>query len=366
MTLGRTIHRGYPSTVRRHAKANPDRGYRAIALRRGRFSGVVPARTLTVCAALLLGVLVLGVVALGIGTVPLSPDRVIGAFLGTGDPQSRLLVLGWRLPRALFAVAAGAALAISGAIFQSLTRNPLGSPDVIGFSAGSYTGAIIVMLVLGSTRYLDVAAGSLIGGGVTAACVYLLALRRGTLQPFRLIIMGIGVAALLSSVNSALMIFVDSETAMLGAVWSAGSLNGLGTAQLLPMVLVLAVLLIGVAALATPLRQLELGDDAARALGTRVGLARVGAVILGVALTALVTAAAGPIAFVALAAPQIAHRLTRGSGLQLIPSALAGALVLLASDTLAQRLGFPVGVITASLGGVYLAWLLADEFRRRR
>ncbi|WP_022883218.1 FecCD family ABC transporter permease [Gryllotalpicola ginsengisoli] len=317
-------------------------------------------------AGLALFAAVLLLIALGMGTYPLSPGEVIGTLLGTGLDQARLLVVGWRLPRAVFALACGTALAVSGAIFQSLTRNPLGSPDIIGFSSGSYTGAIVMMLGFGSTRYLDVAAASLLGGCITAAAVYLLATRRGAVQSFRLIIMGIGVAALLSSLNSALMLFVDVDTAMLAAVWSAGSLNGLGYEQLWPMLVLLLVMLLALRMILPGVGQLELGDDGARATGVRANATRAGAVVLGVALTALVTAAAGPISFVALAAPQIARRLTRSAGLSLVPAALGGAVVLLASDVLAQKLGFPVGVVTASLGGAYLVWLLAAEFRKRR
>ena len=343
-----------------------DHGYRAMRFRWGRISGLIGVRSIAVGCALIIATLVLGVLSLGMGTISLSPARVLEALIFLdADPQERLVVLHWRLPRALFAIFCGVALALSGAIFQSLTRNPLGSPDVIGFSAGSYTGAIVVMLWWGSTRYLDIALGSLIGGAATAAVVYLLALRRGAVGTFRLIIMGIGVAALLGSLNSLLMISTDVEKAMLAAVWAAGSLNGLGHEQLWPMAAILAVLVVLVGCLAPGLRQLELGDDAARGLGVRPHRIRVWAVIGGVALTALVTAAAGPISFIALAAPQIARRLVGGSGLLLVPSALVGAFILLASDALAQRLGFPVGVLTVCVGGAYLVWLLAAEYRRR-
>lgn len=344
-----------------------DRGYRTVGVRVRHLSGVAPLRSLTVGVLLVLGILVLGVIGLGTGTYSLSPAEVIGALTGSSsDPQAELLVRGWRLPRVLFAIACGMALAVSGAIFQSLTRNPLGSPDIIGFSAGSYSGAIVVMLLLGSSRYLDVAAGAILGGCVTAAAVYLLAMRKGAVHSFRLIIMGIGVGALLSSLNSALMLSVSVDAAMLAAVWAAGSLNGLGYAQLWPMVTVLVVILLPLMGVGRAVAQLELGDDAARAFGMRANQVRAAAVVIGVALTALVTAAAGPISFVALAAPQIARRLVRGSGLLLVPSALVGAFVLLASDLLAQRWGFPVGVVTVSVGGAYLAWLLAVEFRRRK
>jgi iron complex transport system permease protein len=344
-----------------------DHGYTTVVLRRGRLSGLVGVRSIVVCAVLVVAILALGILALGIGTYALSPAQVVGALLGTDDDaKARLLVVTWRLPRVLFAIACGISLAVSGAIFQSLTRNPLGSPDIIGFSTGSYTGVVVMTLVIGSTGYLDRAAAAIVGGCVTAAVVYLLSVSRGSVRPFRLIIMGIGVGALLGSLNSALMISSDVDAAMLTAVWAAGSLYGRGHAQLWPMVALLVVMLPLVASIAPGMRQLELGDDAARGLGVRSNRVQAGAVILGVALTALVTAAAGPISFIALAAPQIARRLTRGSGLGLVPAALAGALLLLASDVLAQQLGFPVGIVTVSVGGAYLVWLLAAEYRKRK
>ena len=350
----------------RTTPASIDHGYRAVSFRAGRVSDLFSVRSIVVCAALAVVTLALGIVSLGLGEYKLSPGQVFEALIYLdADPRARLVVFEWRLPRLLFAILCGVSLALSGAIFQSLTRNPLGSPDIIGFSTGSYTGAIVVMLLLGSARYLEVAAGALIGGAVTAAIVYLLALRRGTVGTFRLIIMGIGVAALLGALNSMLLLSADVDSAMLAAVWAAGSLNGLGHEQLWPMAAMLVVLTGFVASLAPRVRQLELGDDAARALGIHANRVRAAAVIVGVALTALVTAAAGPIAFIALASPQIARRLVGGTGLVLVPSAFVGAGVLLASDVLAQLLGYPVGVVTVIVGGTYLIWLLASEYRRK-
>ncbi|UGS27991.1 iron chelate uptake ABC transporter family permease subunit [Microbacterium resistens] len=362
MTDGDTPPRLASRWLRRPAL---DHGYRAVVVRLPRVSTMAGTRSAVVCGALAGATALLALLSLTTGSLSVPLDAVVGALIGAGDEQARMLVVQWRLPRALFAIACGVALAVSGAIFQSLTRNPLGSPDVIGFSAGSYSGAVVMMLLLGSTRYLDVAAGAILGGCATAAVVYMLASRRGTVQPFRLIIMGIGVAALLSSLNSALMLAVDADTAMLAALWAAGSFNALGYDQLWPLTALLVALLVALVPVLPGLRQLELGDDAARGLGLRANRIRAAAVVLGVALTALVTAGAGPISFVALAAPQIARRLVGGSGMMLMPSALVGAFTLLASDVLAQRLGLPVGVVTVSLGGAYLAWLLVSEFRRR-
>lgn len=324
-------------------------------------------RSVLVCAALATAVLVLGVLTLGTGSISLSPGQVVTALLDPdSDRRARLVVVDWRLPRLLFALICGAALAVSGAIFQSLTKNPLGSPDIIGFSSGSYAGASVVMLLLGSANYLAVGAGSLVGGAAAALLVYLLAYRGG-LHPFRLIIVGIAVGAGLSSITSMLLLSVDPQAAMLAATWAAGSLSGLGFTELGPAAVGFVVLTLWSALVVRPLVQLEMGDDAAVALGVRAHRVRLSATLVGVALTALVTAAVGPIAFVALAAPQIAQRLTRSSTtLRIVPAALTGALILVTADYAAQRLELPVGVVTVCVGGLYLAWLLARQYATRR
>ncbi|MGW6460933.1 FecCD family ABC transporter permease [Streptomyces sp. NPDC055078] len=327
----------------------------------------VDRRTVLVCGTLTAAVLVLGVLTLGTGSISLTPGQVVTALVDPdSDRRARLVVVDWRLPRLLFALVCGAALAVSGALFQSLTKNPLGSPDIIGFSSGSYAGATVVMLFLGTANHLAVATGSLIGGAAAALVVYLLAYRDG-LHPFRLIIVGIAVGAGLSSLTSMLLLSSSPHQAMLAATWAAGSLSGLGFGELGPTAVAFAVLLLCSAVVVRPLVQLEMGDDTAVALGVRAQPVRLAATVVGVALTALVTAAVGPIAFIALAAPQIAQRLTRSSTtLRIVPAALTGALVLVAADFAAQRVDLPVGVVTVCVGGLYLAWLLARQYAARR
>lgn len=322
-------------------------------------------RTIVVCALIATLTTLIALVSLASGDFKLSIPQVISAILGQDDGFARTVVLDWRLPRVFASIVFGAALGVSGAIFQSLTRNPLASPDIIGFSTGAYTGALIVIITIGGS-YLEVASGALIGGMATAAIVYLLAFKRGV-QGFRLIIVGIAVAAMLMSLNTWLILNAELEVAISAAVWGAGSLNatnweqaGIGAA----VIMLLAVL----APLSRPLRQLELGDDAAKALGVRTESSRLALITLGVALTATVTAAAGPIAFVSLAAPQIGLRLTRAPGVPLAPAAFVGALLLCAADYVAQHVlpnSLPVGIITVVVGGGYLIWLLVHEARRR-
>ncbi|UYG17984.1 iron chelate uptake ABC transporter family permease subunit [Brachybacterium huguangmaarense] len=321
-------------------------------------------RPLVTAIVLVVLVAVLALLALGLGDYPLTPRQVIAAIVSDQGFDTRV-VTQWRAPRVLAAIVFGAALGTSGALFQTLTRNPLGSPDIIGFSTGAYTGAIITITVLG-TGVLSVSAGALIGGLATAFVVYVLAWRGGV-QGFRLIVVGIGVTAMLSGLNTFLLLKAQTEVAMAASIWGAGSLGEVGWHEVVSALIPLAVLAAATALLAGPLRQLELGDDTARAHGTAVERTRLGVLVVGVALIALVTAETGPIAFVALAAPQLARRLCHGAGIPIGASALMGALLLLAADQIAQHVipgAVPVGVITVVIGGVYLIALLIREARR--
>ncbi len=320
------------------------------------------------CVILALAVLLVGVFSLTSGTYPISLANLLTSITshdGGGDEMIRMIVVEWRLPRVALAFLLGAALGMSGAIFQSLTRNPLGSPDIIGFSSGSYTGALGVLMLF-SGGYYEMAAGALVGGIASALSVYLLAWRRG-IYGFRLIIVGIGVAAMLSAFNTWMIRDADLQVAMSAAIWGAGSLNDLGIEQLIPVMLALATLFPATCLVSRPLRQLEMGDDVARASGLDVHRARLVLMVIGVALTAIVTAAAGPIAFIALVAPQIARRLAPAGGPTLSASAMTGGLLLIAADWVAQHaLGvqLPVGVMTVSIGGLYFLFLLFRESRK--
>lgn len=344
----------------------PDFGRRMFVARflGDRLSRRLDARAVLAGGLILLVALGLAGLSLVTGYYAIAPSQAVTAFFRPEADVVRMIVVEWRLPRAALALLLGGALGLSGAIFQSLTRNPLGSPDIIGFSAGSYTGALVAILVL-SGGYYETAAGALVGGIVTALSVYLLAYRRGV-QGFRLIIVGIGVSAMLSAVNAWMIRQADLQVAMSAAIWGAGSLNGLGIEQLVPVAIMLCLIVPPTLLLARPMRQLEMGDDAARASGVDANRVRLSLMVLGVALTATVTAAAGPIAFIALAAPQIARRLTRSAGVTLLPSALMGALLLAAADWAAQHAfatQLPVGIMTVSIGGLYFLWLLVREGR---
>lgn len=306
-----------------------------------------------------------GIIAITLGDYPLSIPQVVEVLLGGGRPFDRIVVVEWRLPRILLAITTGAALAVAGAIFQTLTRNPLGSPDIIGFSSGAYAGVLVATLLV-SAAPVGLVGGAMIGGGLTAVLIYLLAWRDG-IAGFRVILVGIGVTAVLEALNAWMILKGDLEEAMSVALWGRGTLTGTTLSQASTGSLAIGVLLVAVAAGARLLRGLELGDDRARSLGVPVEGVRLVAGALAVALVAVTVAAVGPIAFVALAAPQIAARLVRAEGMCLTASAVVGALLLVAADVIAQHTfpsQVPVGVVTVVLGGLYLVWLLIHESRR--
>lgn len=343
-------------------------GRRQCVFRFGNASVRASWRAIVVVVSLLLGAVVVAVLAIGLGKYTVTPGDVLGVLLGTNTSFDRVVVLQWRMPRMLMALLIGAALGISGAIFQALTRNALGSPDIIGVNSGAYTGALVVIAGLGG-GYYAIAAGALIGGLVTAVLVYALSYRKG-LAGYRLIVVGIAVGAVLNSVNQWIVIKVDFHTAVTASVWQQGTLSGLGWTQVVPMAVCLLLMTAALVAMGPQLPVLQMGDDAAGALGVRPERTRVAYLVIGVGLVALGCAAAGPISFVALAAPQIARRLTASPGVGLVPSAAMGAVLLLVSDVIAQQLfsanELPVGAVTVSLGGMYLVYLLITQSRGQR
>ncbi|MFI5909489.1 FecCD family ABC transporter permease [Dactylosporangium sp. NPDC051541] len=310
----------------------------------------------------------IALVAIGSGDYPMSIADVVRTLGGGGTPAEAFIVQELRLPRVVTALATGGALALAGALFQSLVRNPLGSPDVLGFTQGSATGGLIAVVAFGGST-TAVATGSVLSAVATGVAIYCLAWRGGG-HGHRLILVGIGVAGILTGVNSYLLIRANIVDAARAVLWLTGSLDGRGwgNAAIAGGALVLITPI--VVALSPALANLELGDDPARGLGVNVGFVRVAALACAVLLAAASAAAAGPVLFVALTAPQLARRLTGAAGPNLIPSLFMGAALLTGADVLAQRLypshQLPVGVVTGLLGGGYLILLLARTARRAR
>jgi len=339
-----------------------DPGPATAAVARARSAG--RARATTVSAALAVAGAVAFAVSVSAGDFPIPLVDVVPAIFGYGNADSDFIVRTLRLPRALTAVLVGAAFGLSGAIFQSLARNPLASPDIIGITAGASAAAVFMIVAVGAGG-ATVAVGAFGGALATAVAIYLLAYRRGV-SSHRLVLVGIGVGAVLASVTSYLLTRAEVFDAQRATVWLTGSLNGRGWEHVRPVGLAMMVLFPAVVALARPLRALQLGDDAAKGLGVGVERCRAALVVAGVGLAAVATASAGPVAFVAFVAAPIARRLVKAP-LTLVPAALSGAVLVLVADLVGRRAfaptELPVGIITGVIGAPYLLWLLARSNR---
>jgi iron complex transport system permease protein len=335
---------------------------------RGGLSLRVDARASAVVVLLLLAALAASVVLIGTGDFPISAPDVLRTLTGNGTQIQEYIVRDLRLPRVLVGLLVGAALGLGGALFQSISRNPLGSPDVLGLGQGATAGALTV-IVLFSGSATAVTLGALAGGLVTGFAIYLLAWKRGV-HGYRLVLVGIGVSAIVTAVNGYLLTKADIVDAARAVVWMTGSLNGRDWTQVWPLLVLCAVLVPLVLVNARGLLMTEMGDDLSYALGVRVERVRLVLMVSAVLLTAGATAAVGPVGFVALTAPQLARRLTRSPGPNLVPAMCMGATLLIVADLVSQRAfgadQLPVGVVTGVIGGAYLLWLLVTERRAGR
>ncbi|HEV6953641.1 MAG TPA: iron chelate uptake ABC transporter family permease subunit [Promicromonospora sp.] len=325
-------------------------------------------RRALVVAGMLLVVLAAGTGALLVGAAGLTPGQAVAGVVGLGEPGDVFVVQRLRLPRIEAAVVVGAAFGLAGALFQSTLRNPLASPDILGISTGASLGAVTGMLLLGLSG-VALSATAFTGAGVVAVAIWLLAWRKG-LHSIRFVLVGVGLAYLCSSLIAWSMARSQEHEAAAVLTWTVGSVSDIRGEQLTLVAAGTLVLCVAVAALARTQGPLSLGDDNARALGVHVDAARVGTLLLAVALVALATSASGPVAFVALVAPAIARRLVNDGGAALTASAVTGAALTLLADVVGQHglLGVPapVGVVTGLVGAPYLLWLLATTEKRSR
>ena len=308
------------------------------------------------------------VLALGTGSAGLGVIETVEALFGKGESVDVMIVQQWRLPRAVAAIAFGAALAVAGSLMQNATRNPLGSPDIIGFDTGAFTGVLIAGILLGS-NFAGLTAGALAGGMIAAAVVVLVA-RLGGSGAFRVIIVGIAMSAFLTSVNTWIILAADVKVAMSASSWALGSLNDVTWDRVVPAAALVACCALPAGLLTRPLHTLAVGDALARGLGVDPPRVRLWATVLAVLLAATVVAVTGPIAFVALAAPHLASLMTGRRGYAPLAAALTGAALLSVADLIALRLipgaPLPVGAVTVSVGGVYLIVLIAVSARQRK
>jgi iron-siderophore transport system permease protein len=330
------------------------------AIRLAAVSGVVRPRLLATCVALAAATFLAFCLSVGTGDLYIALPDVVPALWGSGDGATLFVVQELRLPRALVGLLTGAAFGASGAVFQTITRNPLASPELLGITQGA-AAAVVAGIVLGYGAGLGTQTLGLGGALASGLLIYLLAWNRGT-TGYRIVLVGIGVGWMCVSVTYYLLSRAEYQDAQQALGWLVGNLNGRGWEHVRPLVPALAVLLPAVLLLGRLLRSLHLGDEVAGGLGTPVQRTRMIALLCGAALAAFATAAAGPILFVALAAPQIAQRLARFPRPPVSAAALTGACLVLVSDLLSRHLmadlELPVGIVTGVLGAPFLLWQL--------
>ncbi|MEV4331632.1 iron chelate uptake ABC transporter family permease subunit [Streptomyces sp. NPDC049597] len=343
-----------------------------MRLESGPFGLRLRPRVAATAAALVLAGFAGLVASVAMGTFALPVSDVVASLFGDDSADTYLIVRELRLPRALTAVLVGIAFGVAGAVYQAVTRNQLASPDLIGISAGAGAGAVGAIVVGGVTAagagsFGAVPFGALAGALATAAAIYLLAYRGGTVTGYRFVLVGIAANGALAALTRWMVAQADIDQASRAMVWLTGSLNGRGYEHVEWAGVALLVLVPLTLALARPYQLLQFGDDTALGLGIPLHRARIALLVLATCLAALATAAAGPVAFIALGAPQIARRLAGTAGVPLVLSGLTGAVLLLLAD-LAARLLFspvelPVGIVTGAVGAPYLLLLLARANR---
>ena len=316
-----------------------------------------------VTVALAVGALLAACLAsLAVGANPLSPAQVWAGLLGQ-DKEAMDVVRGGRLPRTVLGLLVGSALGAAGAVMQSITRNPLADPQLLGVNGGAAAAVVTAISVFGITQPAGYIWFALIGAGCAAVLVYLLGTgRRSASNPVRLLLAGAAVQAVLQSYVVAAML-ADPTAYYSFRYWDIGALTGRSLDDIGPVVWFLAAGLLGMLVLARPLNALSLGEETGRALGANVLGTRTASALVIVLLCGSATEAVGPIAFVGLAVPHLA-RLTVGvDHRSMLPaSALLGALLLVVADVVGRVIAWPqevgVGIITAIVGAPVLVWLV--------
>ncbi|MFI9749350.1 FecCD family ABC transporter permease [Streptomyces collinus] len=304
-------------------------------------------------------------VSIGVGDFPIGLPQVIRTLLGRGEQVDEFVIMDLRMPRALAGLVVGIALGMSGAITQSIARNPLASPDVLGITTGASAVAVFLVTVSGGaaaavTETVGLSAAALAGGLGTGLLVYFLAWRRG-IDGFRLILIGISVSAVMEAVTTWLLVTADIRDVAQAQAWLVGSLDDRSWGEVEVALWGTLVLLAVVAAVAFQFKPMHFGDEVAAGLGVRYAAVRAVLLLCAVLLAGVAVSAAGPVPFVALVAPQVAMRLARCPTPPMLASGLVGALLLIGSDLVARAVlpvSLPVGVVTAAIGGPFLVYLL--------
>ncbi|MFK0211241.1 MULTISPECIES: FecCD family ABC transporter permease [unclassified Streptomyces] len=339
-------------------------------LRLGRMSFAWRPRVALVTLVLAVAAFLGFCLSIAVGDFPIGLSRVISTLLGLGERVDEFVIMDLRLPRAMAGLVVGIALGVSGALTQSIARNPLASPDILGITSGA--SAVAVSMVTLSGGAVTAVAGSvglpvaaLAGGLGTGLLVYFLAWRRGV-DGFRLILIGISVTAAMEALTTWLLARADIRDVARAQAWLVGSLDNRSWDEVRVALWGTLLILAVVACAAFQFKPLHFGDDVAAGLGVRYALVRAVLLLCAVLLAGMAVGAAGPVPFVAMVAPQVAMRLTKSPTPPFVASGMVGAVLLIGSDLVARTalpMTLPVGVVTAAFGGPFLVYLLVRANR---
>ena len=338
---------------------------RTITVRNRALAVRIAPRTMILTLVTLAAIFVLALWAISLGSFDMSLGDALAAARGVGSEDQVFVAQTLRLPRILCAVLIGSALAVAGALFQGVVRNPLVSPDIIGIDSGASLVAVFWIVTGRARELLPLAA--FIGALLTAAAIYLLAWKGG-IDTDRLILVGIGVGAAVVAGTTFFTVKYPVEIVRPAEYWLMGSLSGSTWLDVRTVLLAALLLVPSAILLARPLRTLQLGDDVTRGLGLPLERLRLGLIVVGCGLAAVAVGIAGPIAFVALMVPHVGRMLAGpvSGGVVLFTAAL-GAFYLLGADMVAQHglpVVLPVGAITAAVGAPYFLFLLYRSHSR--
>ncbi|MFJ6484727.1 FecCD family ABC transporter permease [Streptomyces sp. NPDC091682] len=324
-------------------------------------------RPWVVCVTLLLAAatFLMFCVSIGVGDFPIGLSRVMATVVGGGEQVDKFVIMDLRMPRALAGLVVGIALGVSGAITQSIARNPLASPDILGITWGAGAVAVFLVTVSGGTaaavvNSVGLSGAALAGGLGTGLLVYFLAWRRG-IDGFRLILIGISVSAVMEAITTWLLVTADIRDVARAQAWLVGSLDNRSWDDVGVALWCTLALMVVVTVVAFQFKPLHLGDDVAAGLGVRYARVRAVLLLCAVLLAGVAVSAAGPVSFVALVAPQVAMRLAKCPTPPMAASGMVGALLLIGADLVARTalpITLPVGVVTAVIGGPFLIYLL--------
>ncbi|MEK5337773.1 iron ABC transporter permease [Bacillus sp. FSL M8-0166] len=324
-------------------------------------------RALVVTVVLLCLSVAVVLYSLNTGTLKLSPVMVVKTLFGFGDFQSETVLFDYRLPRIVVTMLAGIGLGIAGGILQSLSRNPLADPGIIGLNAGAAFGLIVFVTyfhALEGNPSLLIPLFTFGGGLLAAAVIVLLAYdRHEGLVPIRLILVGIAVAAGFSALTLYLSLKLDEDTYTFASRWLVGNVWGrdwIHVLALLPWIVCLVPLTL---MQSNTLNALTLGDAVASSVGVRVQRKRLLLLTLAVGLASASVSMTGGIGFIGLVAPHLARRLVGSLHQYFLPvSALLGLLILVSADTIGRSIfapnAIPAGVVVAFIGAPYFLYLL--------